>query len=155
VKQLGGMPAPERNPEFPRESAKALTELAGDGRDLAPPLPRPAANIERPEVRLRRGIQSVEGATDRGPQHLAGPPITPDGAFAKPADAKTVHQVRRTLHRRLRRREAKGEPMVTRNLHIESPAVEVIDDSDDVPRQRDTSREVVSGRRLRHPDGRP
>jgi len=92
VKQLGGMPAPEPKAEFPLESAKAVTELAATVENLgAAAYLGQAANIESPEVLASAlAIHSVEGRHAAALNTLLGLPITPDGAFAKPADAKTV-----------------------------------------------------------------
>ena len=50
-----------------------------------------AANIESPEVLASAlAIHSVEGRHAAALNTLLGKSITPDGAFAKPADAKTV-----------------------------------------------------------------
>ena len=50
-----------------------------------------AANIESPEVLASAlAIHSVEGRHASVLNTLLGESITPDGAFAKPADVKTV-----------------------------------------------------------------
>ena len=92
VKQLGGKPAPEPKTEFPLESAKAVTELAGTVENLgAAAYLGQAANIESPEVLASAlAIHSVEGRHAAALNTLLGSSITPDGAFAKPADANTV-----------------------------------------------------------------
>jgi hypothetical protein len=92
VKQLGGKPAPEPKTEFPLESAKAVLELAGTVENLgAAAYLGQAGNIESPEVLASAlAIHSVEGRHAAALNTLLGEPITPDGAFAKPADAKTV-----------------------------------------------------------------
>lgn len=92
VKQLGGKPAPEPKAEFPLESAKAVTELAGTVENLgAAAYLGQAGNIESPEVLASAlAIHSVEGRHAAVLNTLLGKSITPDGAFAKPADAKTV-----------------------------------------------------------------
>lgn len=92
VKQLGGKPAPEPKAEFPLESAKAVTELAATVENLgAAAYLGQAANIESPEVLASAlAIHSVEGRHAATLNTLLGKSITPDGAFAKPADAKTV-----------------------------------------------------------------
>jgi rubrerythrin len=92
VKQLGGKPAPEPKTEFPLESAKAVLELAGTVENLgAAAYLGQAANIESPEVLASAlAIHSVEGRHAAALNTLLGKPITPDGAFAKPATAKTV-----------------------------------------------------------------
>jgi len=92
VKQLGGKPAPEPKAEFPLESAKSVLELAGTVENLgAAAYLGQAANIESPEVLASAlAIHSVEGRHAAVLNTLLGESITPDGAFAKPADVKTV-----------------------------------------------------------------
>ena len=92
VKQMGGKPAPQPKTEFPLENAKAVTELAGTVENLgAAAYLGQAANIESPEVLASAlAIHSVEGRHAAVLNSVLGKSITPDGAFAKPADAKTV-----------------------------------------------------------------
>jgi rubrerythrin len=92
VKQLGGKPAPEPKTEFPLKSAKSVLELAGTVENLgAAAYLGQAANIESPEVLASAlAIHSVEGRHAAVLNTLLGEPITPDGAFAKPADVQTV-----------------------------------------------------------------
>lgn len=92
VKQLGGKPAPEPKAEFPLKSAKSVLELAGTVENLgAAAYLGQAANIESPEVLASAlAIHSVEGRHAAVLNTLLGESITPDGAFAKPADVKTV-----------------------------------------------------------------
>jgi rubrerythrin len=92
VKSLGGKPAPEPKTEFPLESAKSVLELAGTVENLgAAAYLGQAGNIESPEVLASAlAIHSVEGRHAAALNTLLGTSITPDGAFAKPADAKTV-----------------------------------------------------------------
>ena len=92
VKQLGGKPAPEPKTEFPLESAKAVLELAGTVENLgAAAYLGQAANIKSPEVLASAlAIHSVEGRHAATLNTLLDQAITPDGAFAKPASAKTV-----------------------------------------------------------------
>jgi rubrerythrin len=92
VKQLGGKPAPEPKAEFPLESAKSVLELAGTVENLgAAAYLGQAANIQSPEVLASAlAIHSVEGRHAAVLNTLLGESITPDGAFAKPADVKTV-----------------------------------------------------------------
>jgi hypothetical protein len=92
VKQMGGKPAPEPKTEFPLESAKAVTELAGTVENLgAAAYLGQAANIESPAVLASAlAIHSVEGRHAAVLNTVLGTSITPDGAFAKPADANTV-----------------------------------------------------------------
>lgn len=92
VKQLGGKPAPEPKTEFPLKSAKSVLELAGSVENLgAAAYLGQAANIQSPEVLASAlAIHSVEGRHAAALNTLLGESITPDGAFAKPADVKTV-----------------------------------------------------------------
>lgn len=92
VKQLGGKPAPEPKAEFPLESAKSVLELAATVENLgAAAYLGQAANIQSPEVLASAlAIHSVEGRHAAVLNTLLGESITPDGAFAKPADVKTV-----------------------------------------------------------------
>lgn len=92
VKQLGGKPAPEPKAEFPLKSAKSVLELAGTVENLgAAAYLGQAANIKSPEVLASAlAIHSVEGRHAAVLNTLLGESITPDGAFAKPADVKTV-----------------------------------------------------------------
>jgi len=92
VKSLGGKPAPEPKTEFPLKSAKSVLELAGTVENLgAAAYLGQAANIESPEVLASAlAIHSVEGRHAAALNTLLGEPITPDGAFAVPADVPTV-----------------------------------------------------------------
>lgn len=92
VKSLGGTPAPEPKTEFPLKSAKSVLELAGTVENLgAAAYLGQAANIKSPEVLASAlAIHSVEGRHAAALNTLLGEPITPDGAFAVPADVKTV-----------------------------------------------------------------
>jgi len=92
VKQLGGKPAPEPKAKFPLESAKSVLELASTVENLgAAAYLGQAANIQSPEVLASAlAIHSVEGRHAAVLNTLLGESITPDGAFAKPADVQTV-----------------------------------------------------------------
>lgn len=92
VKSMGGKPAPEPKAEFPLENAKAVLKLAGTVENLgAAAYLGQAANIKSPEVLASAlAIHSVEGRHAAVLNTLLGESITPDGAFAKPADVKTV-----------------------------------------------------------------
>jgi hypothetical protein len=92
VKQLGGKPAPEPKTEFPLKTAKSVLELAGTVENLgAAAYLGQAANIQSPEVLASAlAIHSVEGRHAAVLNTLLGESITPDGAFAKPADVQTV-----------------------------------------------------------------
>ena len=92
VKQLGGKPAAKPKTEFPLKSAKSVLELAGTVENLgAAAYLGQATKIKSPEVLASAlAIHSVEGRHSAALNTLLGEPITPDGAFAKPADVKTV-----------------------------------------------------------------
>jgi rubrerythrin len=92
VKQLGGKPAPEPKAEFPLKNAKSVLELAATVENLgAAAYLGQAANIQSPEVLASAlAIHSVEGRHAAALNTLLGTSITPDGAFAKPADVQTV-----------------------------------------------------------------
>lgn len=92
VKSLGGKPAPEPKAEFPLKNAKSVLELAATVENLgAAAYLGQAANIESPEVLASAlAIHSVEGRHAAVLNTLLGETITPDGAFAKPADVQTV-----------------------------------------------------------------
>jgi rubrerythrin len=92
VKSLGGKPAPEPKAEFPLKSAKSVLELAGTVENLgAAAYLGQAANIQSPEVLASAlAIHSVEGRHAAALNTLLGESITPDGAFAVPADVPTV-----------------------------------------------------------------
>jgi rubrerythrin len=92
VKKLGGKPAPMPKAEFPLENAKSVTELAGTVENLgAAAYLGQAANIKSPEVLAAAlSIHSVEARHAATLNTLLKLSITPDGAFGKPADVKTV-----------------------------------------------------------------
>jgi rubrerythrin len=92
VKSLGGKPAPEPKTEFPLKDAKSVLELAGTVENLgAAAYLGQAANIQSPEVLASAlAIHSVEGRHAAALNTLLGESITPDGAFAVPADVPTV-----------------------------------------------------------------
>jgi rubrerythrin len=92
VKSLGGKPAPEPKTEFPLKSAKSVLELAGTVENLgAAAYLGQAANIQSPEVLASAlAIHSVEGRHAAALNTLLGESVTPDGAFAVPADVPTV-----------------------------------------------------------------
>ena len=77
---------------IPAESAKSVLELAGTVENLgAAAYLGQAGNIKSPEVLAAAlAIHSVEGRHAAALNTLLGQSITPDGAFAKPATAKTV-----------------------------------------------------------------
>jgi rubrerythrin len=92
VKSLGGKPAPQPKSEFPLKSAKSVLELASTVENLgAAAYLGQAANIQSPEVLASAlAIHTVEGRHAAALNTLLGLPITPDGAFAKPASANEV-----------------------------------------------------------------
>jgi rubrerythrin len=92
VKKLGGKPAPMPKAEFPLKDAKSVTELAGTVENLgAAAYLGQAANIKSPEVLAAAlSIHSVEARHAATLNTLLKMSITPDGAFGKPADVKTV-----------------------------------------------------------------
>jgi rubrerythrin len=92
VKKLGGKPAPEPKAEFPLKSAKSVAELAGTVENLgAAAYLGQAGNIKSPEVLAAAlSIHSVEARHAATLNTLLKTSITPDGAFAVPADVKTV-----------------------------------------------------------------
>jgi hypothetical protein len=92
VKSLGGKLAPQPKAEFPLKSAKSVLELAATVENLgAAAYLGQAANIEGPEVLASAlAIHSVEGRHAATLNTLLGESVTPDGAFAVPADVPTV-----------------------------------------------------------------
>jgi rubrerythrin len=92
VRKLGGKPAPMPKAEFPLENAKSVAELAGTVENLgAAAYLGQAANIKSPEVLAAAlSIHSVEARHAATLNTLLKMSITPDGAFGKPADVKTV-----------------------------------------------------------------
>jgi rubrerythrin len=92
VIKLGGKPAPQPKAEFPLENATAVAELAGTVENLgAAAYLGQAGNIESPEVLAAAlSIHSVEARHAATLNTLLKMSITPDGAFASPADVATV-----------------------------------------------------------------
>jgi hypothetical protein len=92
VKQMGGKPAAKPKTEFPLQSAKSVLELAAMVENLgAAAYLGQAANIKGAAVlSAALSIHSVEGRHAAALNTLLGKPITPDGAFAKPAGAAEV-----------------------------------------------------------------
>ncbi len=92
VKQLGGKPAPQPKTKFPLNNAQSVLKLAGTVENLgAAAYLGQATNIKSPQVLASAlAIHSVEGRHAAALNTLLGQSITPDGAFAKPADANTV-----------------------------------------------------------------
>jgi hypothetical protein len=92
VKQMGGKPAPKPKTEFPLKSAKSVLELAATVENIgAAAYLGQAPFIKGASVlSAALSIHSVEGRHAAALNTLLGKPITPDGAFAKPAGAKEV-----------------------------------------------------------------
>jgi rubrerythrin len=92
VSKLGGAPVTEPAAKFPITSATQVAELAYTVENLgASAYLGQAANIQSPEVLASAlAIHSVEARHAATLGTLVKKPITPDGAFAKPADMSTV-----------------------------------------------------------------
>jgi rubrerythrin len=92
VEKLGGTPASDPMGKFPITSATQVAELAYTVENLgAAAYLGQAANIQSAEVLASAlAIHSVEARHAATLGTLVKKPITPDGAFAKPADMSTV-----------------------------------------------------------------
>jgi rubrerythrin len=92
VEKLGGTPASDPMGKFPITSAAQVAELAYTVENLgAAAYLGQAANIQSAEVLASAlAIHSVEARHAATLGTLVKKPITPDGAFAKPADMSTV-----------------------------------------------------------------
>ncbi|HEY0517054.1 MAG TPA: ferritin-like domain-containing protein [Solirubrobacteraceae bacterium] len=92
VMKLGGTPAAQPSGKFPIEDAKQVTELAYTVENLgAAAYLGQAANIQNAELLAAAlAIHSVEARHAATLGTVLGKAITPDGAFAKPADMSTV-----------------------------------------------------------------
>jgi rubrerythrin len=92
VKKLGGTPAKKPVAEFPLDSQKAILDLAATVENLgAAAYLGQAGNIKNKDVLAAAlSIHSVEARHAAALNAVIGKPITPDGAFAKPADAAKV-----------------------------------------------------------------
>ena len=92
VKKLGGMPAAEPKAKFPIENANQVAELAYTVENLgAAAYLGQAAKIQNPEVLAAAlAIHSVEARHAATLGTLVKKSLTPDGAFAKPAEMSTV-----------------------------------------------------------------
>ena len=92
AKDLGGEPAMAPETKFPLDDAKSVLELAATVENLgAAAYLGQAANIESPDILAAAlSIHSVEGRHAAALNTLTGQQITPDGAFAKPADSDQV-----------------------------------------------------------------
>jgi rubrerythrin len=92
VQKLGGMPVAEPASKFPISSATQVAELAYTVENLgAAAYLGQAGNIQSPEVLASAlAIHSVEARHAATLGTLVKKSVTPDGAFAKPADMSTV-----------------------------------------------------------------
>lgn len=92
AKQLGGKPAPVPKVQFDLTDAAAVLQTAADVENLgAAAYLGQAAAIESPQVLAAAlSIHTVEARHAATLNTLTDQVITPDGAFAKPADAQTV-----------------------------------------------------------------
>ncbi|CAN5570589.1 hypothetical protein BH20ACT15_BH20ACT15_11900 [soil metagenome] len=92
AKQLGGKPAPVPKVQFDLTDAAAVLQTAADVENLgAAAYLWQAAAIESPQVLAAAlSIHTVEARHAATLNTLTDQVITPDGAFAKPADAQTV-----------------------------------------------------------------
>jgi rubrerythrin len=92
VKKLGGKPAPRPKTTFPLEDADSVIDLAATVENLgAAAYLGQAARIENDEVLAAAlSIHSVEARHAAALNTLTNQSFVPEGAFAKPADAKTV-----------------------------------------------------------------
>jgi len=92
VEKLGGTPVAKPEGKFPITSADQVAQLAYTVENLgAAAYLGQAANIQSPEVLASAlAIHSVEARHAATFGTLVKKPITPDGAFAKPADMATV-----------------------------------------------------------------
>jgi rubrerythrin len=92
VEKLGGTPAANPNGKFPVTSAAQVAQLAYTVENLgASAYLGQAGNIQSPEVLATAlAIHSVEARHAATLGTLVKKSITPDGAFAKPADMSTV-----------------------------------------------------------------
>ncbi len=92
VKKLGGTPAAEPMAKFPIENANQVAELAYTVENLgAAAYLGQAAKIQNPEVLTAAlAIHTVEARHAATFGTLVKKSLTPDGAFAKPAEMSTV-----------------------------------------------------------------
>jgi hypothetical protein len=92
VTKLGGTPVAQPSGKFPIENANQVAELAYTVENLgASAYLGQAANIQSAEVLASAlAIHSVEARHAAALGTLVKKPITPDGAFAVPADMSTV-----------------------------------------------------------------
>jgi hypothetical protein len=92
VEKLGGTPASKPEGKFPITSATQVAELAYTVENLgASAYLGQAPHIQNPEVLASAlAIHTVEARHAATLGTLVKKPVTPDGAFANPADMSTV-----------------------------------------------------------------
>jgi rubrerythrin len=92
IEKMGGTPAAKPAGKFPIENANQVAQLAYTVENLgAAAYLGQAGNIQNPEVLATAlAIHSVEARHAATLGTLVKKPITPDGAFAKPAEMSTV-----------------------------------------------------------------
>lgn len=92
VEKLGGTPAANPNGKFPIENATQVAKLAYTVENLgAAAYLGQAGNIQSPEVLMTAlAIHTVEARHAATLGTLVKKPVTPNGAFAVPADMSTV-----------------------------------------------------------------
>lgn len=92
VRKLGGKPAPKPKTNFPLDDANSVLDLAATVENLgAAAYLGQAARIKSDEVLAAAlSIHSVEARHAAALNTLTGKSFVPEGAFGKPADAKTV-----------------------------------------------------------------
>jgi rubrerythrin len=92
IEKMGGTPAAKPEGKFPLTSASQVAQLAYTVENLgAAAYLGQAANIQSPDVLATAlAIHSVEARHAASLGTLVKKPITPDGAFAKPAEMSTV-----------------------------------------------------------------
>jgi hypothetical protein len=92
AKQLGGMPAPKPKTQFDLKDAPTVLKTAATVENLgaAAYLGQAGAIKSEQVLAAALSIHTVEGRHAAALNTLTDQSITPDGAFAKPADATTV-----------------------------------------------------------------
>lgn len=92
AKSLGGTPAPAPTTQFDTTDAAQVLQTAADVENLgaAAYLGQAGAIQSTQVLAAALSIHTVEGRHAAALNTLTDQPITPDGAFAKPADAQTV-----------------------------------------------------------------
>ncbi|MGH2926410.1 MAG: ferritin-like domain-containing protein [Solirubrobacterales bacterium] len=92
VKKIGGTPAKKPKTKFPLKDANSVLQLAATVENLgAAAYLGQAPYIQSPQILASAlAIHAVEGRHAATLNTVLGKKITPDGAFAKPADSATV-----------------------------------------------------------------